>query len=202
MIRCRRAPKPKQVRPIFPVLAGIRGRKRTTCNMVFDRLPIQRSPVSSLSSCPLCPRLFSPCLSGPLCLCVSVQISPLFEEEKDNPRTEPCFGSVLGSMFGRCRMQDAGSTFGVTFDVRYVCMYNIRCCLLFSMKIRDASSSSFYLPVLCHTEHGDGPKNARRTATSGAPHIFFAFGGRYGRARSARCGKPHALPMLFSSRCT
>lgn len=31
-IRCRRAPSPKHVRPIFPVLEGIKGRNRTTCS--------------------------------------------------------------------------------------------------------------------------------------------------------------------------
>lgn len=56
LIRCRRAPKPKHVRPMFPVLAGIRGRKSTTCSMVADRLPIHRYPRSALSSCfSLCP---------------------------------------------------------------------------------------------------------------------------------------------------
>lgn len=35
-MRCRRAPNPKQVLPMLPVLAGIIGRKSTTCNMVVD----------------------------------------------------------------------------------------------------------------------------------------------------------------------
>lgn len=64
LIRCRRAPKPRHVRPMFPVLAGIRGRKSTTCSMVADRLPIHRSPVSSLSSCPLYPCRSSLCALG------------------------------------------------------------------------------------------------------------------------------------------
>lgn len=38
LMRWRRAPNPKHVRPMFPVLAGIRGRKSTTCNMGISLL--------------------------------------------------------------------------------------------------------------------------------------------------------------------
>lgn len=47
LIRCRRAPKPKHVRPMFPVLAGIRGRKSTTCSIW--------SPIACLSTAILDP---------------------------------------------------------------------------------------------------------------------------------------------------
>lgn len=51
-MRCRRAPKPRQVRPMFPVFAGMRGRKRTTCSAVVTAPMTADSPPKIFPSLP------------------------------------------------------------------------------------------------------------------------------------------------------